>query len=1496
VTLPIKKNAVWWFHQFLAVAADDSNICLGQGEGKMKRFQAIVIVIGLSLGVLAITLGGLVTNPAQAAPPFRPLYAPGDCMVSTTADSGPGSLRQCMSELQPGATITFSPTVFSLANPAMITLTSALPEIITDNVTIDGSGVGVILEGSGTPDGSGGLVIDGASHVVIKGLQILNFPFVGIELRNGASNNTIGGINSTPGNACNGDCNLISGNSGGGFRIFGSGTTSNTVSGNYIGTDISGTAAISNGDIGVSIFAGATYNLIGGDTPGERNLISGNDSDGVLIADSGTMSNVLSGNYIGTDTSGILSIPNTRIGVFICSGADHNIIGGSNATPGGVCSGECNLISGNTGSGIQIDFEGTLSPSMENTISGNYIGTDVSGTAAIPNGDFGVNLEGGAKLTVVGGNSPDKRNLISGNSRLRQLALAGSGVMSNTISGNFIGTDASGTAAMGNIGAGIWIGNGASHNLIGGHNTVLGGNCTGECNLISGNDGDGISINGSDTLSNTVSGNYIGTNLAGTAAISNSNRGVSISDGAQYTLVGGANATPGGICSGACNLISGNNKDGVRIFGDGTMNNMVSGNYIGTNGSGTTAVGNGLWYGVLVDSSATFNLIGGDTPGERNLISGNEGNGVAIVDYAMSNTVSGNYIGTNVDGTTAIPNAQIGVFIETGANHNLIGGENATPGGDCSGECNLISGNLLRGVQIDFEGTANNSTNNTISGNYIGTDVSGTSAVPNTHTGVRIEGGAELNVIGGDTPGERNLISGNDDFSQLAMDGSGTVNNTISGNYIGTDSSGTVAITNTGNGIWIGNGASHNLIGGNNATPGGNCSGECNLISGNDGDGISIHGSDTLSNTISGNYIGTDKSGSVSLGNGGNGVGIDPGTWYSLVGGDSPAERNLISSNSASGIWMWGDTAENVVSGNYIGTDATGNGALANNFAGVNIADGANKNIIGGSTIAEGNVIAYNGVYGIIVVGADTLNNTFTHNSIHSNVTRGIELADGGNLELFPPIPSDVTTNSVSGIAPPGSTVEIFSDDGDQARYFHGAILADASSHFTFTQAIPFTGANVAVIATDSDGNTSTFSAPSEPLVDIRVTAILQPKSSGRTNQPITPTVKIGNAGTTAETGINVSVVATGPARSGPYAPPAQVVNLSPLSLATLTFPPFTPTVVADYMITATVTLAGDETPSNDVQTRRITVLSDVIDLWTQDNETDTGDISAYPFWESPDIWVCHNDNEGCTEHQDPIAGQANFVYVRVRNRGNAASDGADIAKIYWHQPSLAIKCGSWAPIATEIIHSSAANTGTQLLKFSWTPTQTGHTCLLSEIISEGDPIINPCDVPWDNNISQRNVNIVSTGSGLRAQVADSITFEVSNIKDAPRAVAIILDVSKVPDANAVQLDLGSDLAARWASVNGIAKSSGIAWHGGSIITVTNLISGTIASIPMADGETQTVTLSVNTPSVGQTSVTVYEAIDAGSGIPLIDAIVGGNTYVFSAETSDIYLPVILKH
>src|SRR5262249_35131137 len=153
-----------------------------------------------------------------------------------------------------------------------------------------------------------------------------------------------------------------------------------------------------------------------------------------------------------------------------------------------------------------------------------------------------------------------------------------------------------------------------------------------------------------------------------------------------------------------------------------------AGNYLGTNAAGTAGLGSQL-FGVLVSGGPSGNLIGGTTAAARNVISGNS-LGV-LLDGANSNSVRGNYIGTDASGTAAVGNTQAGVQIAAGAQNNLIGD-------DGSGGGNVISGNTSTGIGISGSGTSNN----TVAGNYIGLDATGTTGLANSGDGVRINGGA----------------------------------------------------------------------------------------------------------------------------------------------------------------------------------------------------------------------------------------------------------------------------------------------------------------------------------------------------------------------------------------------------------------------------------------------------------------------------------------------------------------------------------------------------------------------------------------------------------------------------------------------------------------------------------------------------------------------------------------------------------------------------------
>src|SRR5207247_1576932 len=151
--------------------------------------------------------------------------------------------------------------------------------------------------------------------------------------------------------------------------------------------------------------------------------------------------------------------------------------------------------------------------------------------------------------------------------------------------------------------------------LLGGADVTIGGTAAGAGNLVSGNDGDGIVVANSGAL---IQGNFIGTNATGTAALRNLRHGV------NFLGLKGRNSTLGGTTAGARNLISGNGVDGVYV-GDG--GNLIQGNYIGTNASGTAALAN-MQHGVDITSSG--NTVGGTVAGARNVISGNSRFGVLV--------------------------------------------------------------------------------------------------------------------------------------------------------------------------------------------------------------------------------------------------------------------------------------------------------------------------------------------------------------------------------------------------------------------------------------------------------------------------------------------------------------------------------------------------------------------------------------------------------------------------------------------------------------------------------------------------------------------------------------------------------------------------------------------------------------------------------------------------------------------------------------------------
>jgi len=211
-------------------------------------------------------------------------------------------------------TISFDPAVFPPDAPATISLTATLPVLSTGGDAIVGAKAGVIVDGANLGFECFQIRSDGNA---IKGLQIQNC-HTGIVLQTAARNNMIGG-------SAEGERNVISSNDAVGVRVDGS---ANVIQGNYIGTDASGTMSRPNEMEGIWIAPGAQENLVGGSNPGEGNVISGNSLFGVSISGLGAKGNLVKGNYIGVDASGRVALKD-RYGVVLDSGAQNNIIGGS---------------------------------------------------------------------------------------------------------------------------------------------------------------------------------------------------------------------------------------------------------------------------------------------------------------------------------------------------------------------------------------------------------------------------------------------------------------------------------------------------------------------------------------------------------------------------------------------------------------------------------------------------------------------------------------------------------------------------------------------------------------------------------------------------------------------------------------------------------------------------------------------------------------------------------------------------------------------------------------------------------------------------------------------------------------------------------------------------------------------------------------------------------------------------------------------------------------
>ena len=331
----------------------------------------------------------------------------------------------------------------------------------------------------------------------------------------------------------------------------------------------------------------------------------GNSNDGVVITAGGNVQ--VAGCFIGTDPTGETAAPN-HVGVLIQDSID---------TIGGPGLGDRNVISGNSGgdgTGVELNDGGGISPPTGNLIENNYIGLDATGTKPLGNAGWGV-FDSGSGNTV-GGTAAGAGNVISGNGNAGIYATG-----SVTIEGNYVGTDATGSVALGNdafprAGGPGWLTAGISDEAI--YTTTI--SSTISNNVVSGNvqgivvsDNAGVASVPAPPPSQAmfeISNNLIGTNAAGTAALGNSSAGL--------TLLFADNATVQN------NVISGNGE-GLDIGG---VRNVFQGNLIGTDKTGAVALGNQR-DGISVDDGGD-NTVGGTGSGQGNVIAFNGGDAIDV--------------------------------------------------------------------------------------------------------------------------------------------------------------------------------------------------------------------------------------------------------------------------------------------------------------------------------------------------------------------------------------------------------------------------------------------------------------------------------------------------------------------------------------------------------------------------------------------------------------------------------------------------------------------------------------------------------------------------------------------------------------------------------------------------------------------------------------------------------------------------------------------------
>jgi uncharacterized repeat protein (TIGR01451 family) len=548
---------------FTVTNTSDAVITVGTGfTGPAGSLRAAIYDANNATGPAEI-----VFNIPKSDPGYNP--ATGTFLIQPLSEAPPGALNDFA--LPP---INNTMTIDGYTQPGASPNTSSASDNAKILIQIDGA--------KATTPGGAGLVPFDDSGSTFRGLDFTDW--TNPDVTTGSSGATASGAE---GMEANGVGDFIEGN------FFGTdptgtlamNTTSSVTYGNRIGIFADNGPGFGNMDGG---------NIIGGTTPQARNILSNNTTGGILFLSTAIEAH-LEGNFIGLDASGAKTLPN------IDDGVGSN---GPTITIGGTLPGDGNVISGN---GTNVDFNDLTAggQASDSIVEGNLIGTDATGAVSISAGKgVGMSILSGPTDETVGGTTPAARNVISGN-------LYGVYIFDDTtgnvIQGNFIGTDVTGTKALGNSAQGLLQG-ATDSTAVPATNSVIGGQAAGAGNLISGNTEDGISISGTilggafgDTpQGSTIAGNLIGTDVTGAKALPNGATGISLLAEASNNIIGGSSPGDG-------NIISFNKTDGVHIdsssggYGNG---NTTVGNIITSNGGAGVRVNSGT--GELISLNSIY--------------------------------------------------------------------------------------------------------------------------------------------------------------------------------------------------------------------------------------------------------------------------------------------------------------------------------------------------------------------------------------------------------------------------------------------------------------------------------------------------------------------------------------------------------------------------------------------------------------------------------------------------------------------------------------------------------------------------------------------------------------------------------------------------------------------------------------------------------------------------------------------------------------------------